>query len=457
MNDSPATAPDTPRPSSWRWGICVFLLLASTLNYMDRLALNQTASRIKVAFGIDNEQYSRLESGFLIAFSIGTLVTGWLVDRISVRWVYPIAVAGWSAAGFLTGYSSNFWTLFGFRLMLGFFEAGNWPCGVRTTRQIMPPAERSLGNAFFQNGTAIGAIITPFIVLMCIQWADPGEPARAAQFAAGGGTAIAATGLPPENVWQVPFRMIGAIGFIWVALWVLLVPSRALRSVAPDDKPSATPTPFTAVFSDRRFWLLVALILAVNMSWHTFRVWLPLFLREYHGYSEADMSYFMMSYYFAADVGSWVVGFATVALTARGRSIHGSRLILFGFCALLLLVSMAVPFLARGPWLNAALLTYGFAALGLFPTYFALSQDLSARHQGKVTGTLGCINGFFMAGVIWIQGWSIDWLTDHGISILGMTKHGPILAMAGLPAILAFVLIWTLWRVPAKSEQVPPH
>lgn len=439
----PAPAPDR-RPSPWRWWVCVLLLLASALNYMDRMALNQTAVRIKSALGIDDQQYGLIESAFAVAFALGTLFTGWLVDKVNVRWVYPAAVLGWSAFGFLTGFAQGYWALLGFRLGLGFFEAGNWPCGIRTTRQMMPPAERSLGNAFFQNGTAIGAVVTPLIVLACMQWADPREPERSAHLAVAGGLGAMAAGLPPDGVWQVPFRVIGAIGLVWVLLWVLTVPKRVLSQTYHEPAAAAAGS-FGAVVRDRRFWLLIAVIIGVNTSWHTFRVWLPPFLQERHGYSEADMSYTMMAYYLCADAGAWAVGFATVGLVRAGRTVHSSRLLTFAGCTALLAAGVAVPFLDRGPMLTAALLVHGFAALGLFPTYFALSQDLSARHQGKVTGTLGCINGLYLAGMFWAEGAVVKGLGATP-EIGNAGKHTPIFIAAGLPALLALILVALFWR-----------
>jgi ACS family hexuronate transporter-like MFS transporter len=421
MSD-PSPAAPAARPSPWRWWVCVLLLLASTLNYMDRMALNQTAVRIKLAFGIDNTWYGALESVFTIGFAVGTLFTGWLVDRVNVRWVYPAAVVGWSAFGFLTGFAPGYWILFACRFGLGVFEAGNWPCGVRTTRQVMPPAERALGNSFFQNGTAIGAIVTPAIVLACLDWVGPDEP----------------------DAWQVPFRVIGVVGLVWVALWVFTVPGHALRPVVEEDG-SKVSTPFSAVFADVRFWLLIAVVIGVNTSWHTFRVWLPLFLQKQHGYSEREMSWLSTYYYLAADLGVWVVGLGSVWLAKKGMSFHRGRMLLFAMCTALGLTALSLPFLKAGPVLVAVLLVYGFGAYGLFPIYFTLSQELSAKHQGKVTGTLGCINALYLAAVQPAFGAVTD----------ATGRYDPFMAVAGLPALVALLLVAYFWRTPVAETKSP--
>lgn len=414
MTSSEPAAAEGPAvaPSPWRWWVCGLLLLATTLNYMDRVALNQTAARIREAFSLSNEEYSRLESGFSIAFAFGTLFFGWLVDRVSVRWVYPAVVLGWSAAGFLTGFADTFWQLFACRLMLGGFEAGNWPCGIRTVRQVMPPSERSLGNSLFQSGTAIGAVITPLIVLQCLLWVGPDSP----------------------NAWQVPFRVIGAVGLVWMFAWILTVPAEIVAH--PVASPTDRPVPFWNLLADRRYWVLVAVIIGVNSSWHTFRVWMPLFLQKQRGFTEEEMSYFTMAYYLVADVGSWTVGLATLGLAKRGMSLDRARILAFAGCTGLVLTAFAIPFLDRSYLLSATLLAFGFGALGLFPTYFALSQDLSAAHQGKVTGTLGFINAIYLAGMFRAQGV----LADETRSYEGL------LAVSGLPAAAALLVLALFWR-----------
>ena len=80
--------------------VCGLLLLATMINYMDRLALNQAAKRIKLELELDNEGYGNIESAFAVAFALGALVMGRVADWVNVRWLFPAALLGWSGAGF---------------------------------------------------------------------------------------------------------------------------------------------------------------------------------------------------------------------------------------------------------------------------------------------------------------------------------------------------------------------
>ena len=52
---------------------------------------------------------------------------GVIADRGGVYWRYPLALVGWSAAGFATGLAENYQHFMLCRIALGFFEAGHWP------------------------------------------------------------------------------------------------------------------------------------------------------------------------------------------------------------------------------------------------------------------------------------------------------------------------------------------
>lgn len=419
--------------SAWKWWICGLLLLATTLNYMDRMALNQTAYRIQRYFQMNNETYGSLEGRFSLAFAIGALVIGFLVDRANVRWIYPLMVVGWSLCGFLTGFVESIAALFLCRFLLGLFEAGNWPCGVLTVRRVLKPEERSLGNAMFQSGTALGAVITPLIVLACLRLTDPQSDFRAgAQLVVGG---VAEEAIPtPASAWQLPFRVIGAVGVLWALLWLLTVRS---RHVAPppegvgqtDDGGS-----FGSVLKDRRYWLLLVMVLAVNTTWHSFRVWMPNYLRLEQGYSESAVQAFSSLYYLAADAGSITVGVVTLWLVRKKMTLRSSRMWAFAVCSLLTLLSFTTRF-ESGWTLRICLLLVAFGALGLFPLYFAFSQEISSRHQGKITGSLGCLNALFLWQLFPLQGRIVDQSKSYslGLSVTGVV---PLVAM------VAFLLFW---------------
>ena len=134
MSDSTA---GSARSSAWKWWVTGLLLLATMLNYMDRQTLASVAKRITDEFALSQEQYGNIEFAFGWGFAAGSLVFGLLADRISVRVLYPAVVLGWSAMGLLSGFSRGYGTLLMLRALLGFFEAGQWPCALKTTSALL--------------------------------------------------------------------------------------------------------------------------------------------------------------------------------------------------------------------------------------------------------------------------------------------------------------------------------
>src|SRR5262249_60236510 len=98
------------RGPTWRWVVCGLLLLATMVNYMDRLVLNQTntlmmARKDKGGLDFNKKGYGKLEGYFGLAFAVGALSLGFLVDRFGPRGIYPIVGLLWSGAGVPTGFA----------------------------------------------------------------------------------------------------------------------------------------------------------------------------------------------------------------------------------------------------------------------------------------------------------------------------------------------------------------
>jgi ACS family hexuronate transporter-like MFS transporter len=242
--------------------------------------------------------------------------------------------------------------------------------------------------------------------------------------------------------------MIGCLGLVWVAVWFLTVPGRMVNPTDASGRPPAHQgaTRFADIFRDRRFWVCIVITIAVNIPWHAYRAWLPLYLQKERGYTREGMRDFMTVYYVVADVGTWTAGLVTLYLYKRGIRLHAARVLMFGACALLALGTIAVPFLPGGWVFWAGVLVVGFAALGLFPTYFSFSQELSSKHQGKVTGTLGASAHLSLAVMYKIEGRISD-ATDTYAWVLGSVGVFPLLAL------LALLLVW---REPAPPPVSTP-
>jgi ACS family hexuronate transporter-like MFS transporter len=406
---------ETSSASGRAWWICVLLLLASAINYMDRQTLANASVRITREFELSEEQYGNLEAGFGWAFAAGSLVFGYLADKISVRWLYACVLALWSAVGFATGYSRNYDELLLYRTLLGFFEAGHWPCGVKTVRVLLGARDRALGNSVLQSGTSIGAIVTPIIMAFLLT--------------------------SEEGSWRFPFQIVGAVGFVWVVAWLALAPrlstqdrhaSEAEVDVATDGARSRS---WWQVLLDRRMLVILVVVALINTAWQLLRAWLPKFLQEGRGYSENPMLYFNAVWFAVTDVGCLGAGALTLWLARRGHSIVQSRLVTFGACALLCLSALFLPGLDAGWLLLAVLLIVGAGALGVFPIYHAFTQELSHEYQGRVTGIAGVAAWAFSPLAHQLFGKHID--------RTGSFDQG--LMMAGCLPMTAFLCLLLFW------------
>ncbi len=456
----------------WKWGICGLLLLATTINYMDRLTLNLMSKQIMTEFHLNARNYGQLESAFGVAFALGAILIGWMADRWNVRHIYAASVLLWSAAGFLTGLSQGFLSLLMCRFLLGLAESGNWPCALRTTQRILSPSERTMGNGLLQSGAAAGAVLTPFVVLLLYSEQNPGS-------------------------WRYPFLVVASLGVVWVLGWVASIraddlaltersPSSSLVAIlglllvlygidllvhiAFSDRPwIPLCVKFAVTLSSifgvvwwmiqvvrdeaaderrvflRRFAVLTVVVTAINMTWHFFRAWLPLFLQKQHGYSLEECNKFSIYYYIAADVGCLASGYATLGLVRCGWKVHSSRMFVFAVCAALTTLSVEAAVLPAGWPLLAVLLVIAFASLGVFPNYYSFTQDLSSRHQGKVTGALGCI--------CWLSMSFFHEVIGDMVERTGSYSSG--VAIAGLLPLLALVALTIFWRKSTEPRTEP--
>lgn len=412
------------RGSSWRWWISGLLLLATMINYMDRQTLANLSVRITDEFQLTGEQYGTIESVFGVAFAIGSIVFGILADRFSVYFVYPFVLVAWSAVGFATGLTSGYESMLVCRGLLGFFEAGHWPCALIVTQSIMVSGDRVMGNSVLQSGASLGAITTPLII-----------------------RSIVGDNMTP-GAWRLPFLIVGTVGLGWAVLWFLMIRKEdfAIRNQSTPDGERRTDSGWLDLrwvgefLINPRFWALTFMVISINTSWQLIRAWLPKFLQQGRGYSEAEALYFNSVYYVSTDIGCIGAGAAGLWLVKRGLQVHHSRIAVFAICAVLSALTVVAALLPHGWILLGTLLIVGAGTLGLFPCYYSLTQEVTDKDIGKLAGLLSSLGWLASAPMQTLFGRSYDQTGSYDLGF----------ALAGcLPCIglLFFMMLW-----PRKSS-----
>lgn len=420
--------PKSSGTSSSAWWISLLLLLATMLNYMDRQTLSNVSVRITEEFQLSEKQYGDLELVFGVAFAFGSLFFGMLADKLSVRWLYPAVLTAWSAMGFITGLTSTYETMLVCRTLLGFFEAGHWPCALAVTHAVLSQSDRTLGNSILQSGASFGAILTPLIIRVLVgSDQTPGA-------------------------WRPPFLVIGALGVLWCIAWIAIVkPGMIVRQQRDED---SNPTAGVGnrfwlidLVCNPRFWALVVMVISINTTWQLIRAWLPKFLQQGRGYSESEALYFNSAYFLSTDVGCILSGAAVLWMSRRGLRTHNARLIAYGVCAALTALTIAAANLPKGWPLLGVLLIVAAGSLGMFPCYYSMTQEIDSRHVGKVTGVLGFIAWMATSPLQPTFGAYVDRTGsfDLGLAIVGC------IPFAGL---LSVLLLWR--KTPEAATDVAP-
>jgi ACS family hexuronate transporter-like MFS transporter len=209
------------------WVPSGLMMLVSLISYIDRNALAQLSPTILKAAHLTNEDYGWIVAAFSIAYMLGNIVWGRVLDRVGPFIGMLAAVTLWSMASASHALMMGFAGFAIARAFLGIGEGATFPGGLRTATQTLPPERRARGIAIAYSGGSLGAIVTPIVI-----------------------TPIAA-----RWGWRGAFVATGLLGASWLMLWLLAggrTPS--LRAVPPPDEPGERPH-----LGDARLWGFMAL------------------------------------------------------------------------------------------------------------------------------------------------------------------------------------------------------
>lgn len=315
---------------NYRWRILALLFFATTINYLDRSIINVLGPTLRNhIFYWTDQDYANITISFKIAYCIGLLVMGGLIDKYGTRIGYTVSIAIWSIFGMLHAFVTKSMGWMGFALArfgLGFGESGNFPAAVKTVAEWFPKKERALANGLFNAGSNVGAIIAPLIVLVIVS--------------------------NDGTHWQFAFLVTGFLSLLWVVLWMSTYrkpevhPKLSANELAYINSDSAIENsdklPWKKLFKVKETWAF-AILKSTDAVWLFYIFWSGFFLNRKFGLELNGLAIPLIIIYVAADIGSISGGWISSLLIKRGRSVNYSRKLTLLMCVLLILPVVFAP------------------------------------------------------------------------------------------------------------------
>ncbi|KLT65012.1 MFS transporter [Pedobacter sp. BMA] len=357
-----------PKTGSYRWTICLLLFLATTINYLDRQVLSLTwTDFIKPEFHWDNNDYGNITALFSIFYAVSMLFAGRLVDKLDTKKGFLWAIGVWSVGACLhafcgiatAGIINGNWfvgfegakeiiarvndtglvvsvsvTLFIFaRFVLAVGEAGNFPAAIKATAEYFPKKDRAFATSIFNAGATVGALAAPITI-----------PFIAKAYG-----------------WEMSFIIIGALGFIWMGLWVFvynkpelhkrvsteelayiqqdLINDRKLADYVEETKEKVS---FIDCFKYNQTWAFAFGKFMTDGVWWFFLFWTPAYLKSVYGMDSTQSALPLFVLYMItllSIIGGWL---PTYFVDKKGMNPYEGRMramLIFAFFPLLALAA----------------------------------------------------------------------------------------------------------------------
>ena len=380
----------------YRWTICSLLFFATTINYLDRQVISLLKPYLEVQFKWTEGDYSYIVMAFQLSYALGMIFVGRFIDKVGTKLGYALSTLAWSLAAM--GHALAQSTLgFGIaRSALGISEAGNFPAAIKTVSEWFPKKERAYATGIFNSGSNIGAVIAP----LTVPW------------------------IAEKLGWDWAFILTGAIGFIWLALWIFVyeIPAKNKRLSKeefvyinsdldePADSQEQTPkTSWFKLLGFRQTWAFVIGKFLTDPIWWFYLFWLPAFLDAQYGVTGTAIGLPIALVYTMTTFGSIIGGWFPLYLIKKGWPVFKARktsMLIYAFCVVPVIFAQWLGSLNM--WL--AVFIIGFAAsahqawsANIFTTVsdmFPKKTVASVTGLGGMSGSVGGILIAWLAGIL---------------------------------------------------------
>jgi ACS family hexuronate transporter-like MFS transporter len=333
-----------------RWTICAMLFFATSINYMDRQVIALLKPTLEHSIGLTEIAYGYIVDAFQIAYAIGLLVAGRLVDRIGTRIGYIIIMGIWSISAMAHALASTALQFGIARFFLGFGESGNFPAAIKTVAEWFPQSERSLATGIFNSGANVGAVLAPLIV----PW------------------------IAGHYGWRSAFLATGIFSMIWIVWWFKnyrkpvnhpTLTGTELRHIYKEAAVEMGPSvPWVKLLAFRQTWAFSIAKFLTDPIWWFYLFWLPSYFSAKFHLNLSHLGLPLIIVYNMSAVGSIGGGWLPAPFRKLGLSASGARIGAMFFCACLV-----VPVFTLGR------VSSEWAAIGLLGVAAGAHQGWSAN------------------------------------------------------------------------------
>jgi MFS transporter, ACS family, hexuronate transporter len=400
-----------------RWRIAVLVSAAIAISYLDRQTLPVAIKAIGRDIPLSNQQFSYLQSAFLLAYAVMYASGGKLADALGTRRGFGVIMLFWSLACLSHGLAINFAMLAASRFLLGMGEGGGFPTATRAVAEWFPLKERASAMGIINGGTAVGAVVAPPLIA---------------------GVLLVAS-------WRWIFVATGLLGLAWIAVWrtSYFSPSQNTDDVQSQD--SSRHVSWFNLLGIRETWGLVFAKFLSDAAWYFYLFWLPKYLYDARGFDIKAVGTFAWIPYAASGIGCLVGGSFSSYLIHRRFSAGAARKIALGISAAVMPCILLVPHV-RVSWALALFSLAYFGQQSWSTLVMVLPTDLFPRSVvGAAAGLVGF--GGAMGGIAFGQ--LVGYLLDHGFG------YGPVFAIAGSLHVAAFLVILAAVPVVAPLTTNP--
>ncbi|MBQ8100702.1 MAG: MFS transporter [Paludibacteraceae bacterium] len=409
--------------TNWRWVMCAMLFFATTVNYMDRQVLSLTFKEfIQPEFHWTDSDYGTITGVFSIAYAIFCLFAGKFIDWMGTKKGYLIAICVWSLGAvmhagcgiattwFVSGVDSvaamraveagsalassvamvSVWLFLACRMVLGLGEAGNFPAAIKVTAEYFPKKDRAFATSIFNAGASVGALAAPATIPL----------------------------LAKSMGWEWAFIIIGALGFVWAAIWIFVydkpmeskhVNEAELAYINQDEdaegqKPKAESKEekqmsFLKAFTYRQTWSFAFGKFMTDGVWWFFLFWAPAYFQDQFGIKASDPQGIALIFtlYAIVTVVSLFGGYLPkIFVEKKGMEPYSGRMLamlIFAFFPILAL--FAQPLGGKfGPWAVAIIIgIVGAAHQSWSANIFSTTGDMFPKYAIATITGIGAMAG----------------------------------------------------------------